>query len=166
LDKKGRFSIYLPVNIAVLGYDDTDNDIAGPGGWLSSISRDRSILQVAPGVKFYPTGSRGKLRYAVGAQLMYGGGYVVERLYNYRRYQPVNTPIPQENPYKNLQVVKAGVMVNNSLNLVTGPHFYFAADMGLGVTFINRKEDFSTGEMEQRPENGLAQFSVRFGYRF
>lgn len=46
--KKGQFAFYLPASISVLGYDNSDNDIAAPVGWLSAISRDRSIAQVAP----------------------------------------------------------------------------------------------------------------------
>jgi hypothetical protein len=165
LDKKGCFSFYLPVSMLVLGYQkDVNNDIAAPVGWLSDVGRDRGILQVMPGAKFYPTGSRGKVRYAIGAQLMYGAGYIVEQEFPEVPYYLVTAPL--HNPYKNLRVAKAGVMINNSLNISTGPHFYFAADLGLGITFINKKEVFSTGEMKQQPANGLAQFSVRLGYRF
>ena len=147
LDKDAYFSLYLPVTFVFA----TPNE--GGGGANAAQGSNKSVYQISPALKLYPTRNNGKVRYAVGPQLNYEGGEkFVER-----------KVITQEEDYfiteKNT-VQQLGLMVNNSLNAYPNQHIYLGADVGMGATFINRLSGIGDGARY------LIQFNFRIGYRF
>ena len=109
-----------------------------------------------PGVKIYPTGSKGKVRYSVGPSLafVFGQQYSYYPMYN-----------PQYGIYAG-QVEKmedrfaVGMMINNSLNIQPTPHLYLGLELGLGVTYLQQVGGNDVGT------NTLGQFAFKIGYRF
>lgn len=159
LDENGYISFYLPVNM-VFGAPNDANRFSSSG---VSYTRSRSIVQIMPGIKFYPTGNKGKVRYAVGPQLSYETGTKTE--------EQTNPIIDPNNPNSYWQigdakVQKFGIMVNNSLNMSPNGKIYIGLDLGLGLTYINKMENLFTGQMREQGTRQLAQFNFRIGYRF
>ncbi|MBL7718739.1 MAG: hypothetical protein JNL72_07880 [Flavipsychrobacter sp.] len=156
LDKKGILSFYLPVNVALGGLGNYTSSTSG-----TTSSFNRAIWQIMPGIKFYPTGSKGKVRYAVGPQLSYETGYKEE-------WQTIYDPqtFMSYQRYDKLDVRKLGILVNNSLNMSPNEHMIIGLDLGLGFTYMNKKEDASSGVMREWGTRQLAQFNFRIGYRF
>ena len=135
------------------------------GATNHSLSRDQTIVQVMPGIKFYPTGNRGKARYAIGAQLYYAKGRVEESP-DYWLYYPGSGPFPTMTS-RYLDVETVGGMINNSVNISPNAHMYIGIDLGLGLTYSDKKEDFFVpGHMVNNSTRGLVNFNFRLGYRF
>ncbi len=159
LDKKGRFSVFVPFHVSYSGYGKSNND-AEPLSTLDAYNIFQRIAQFSPGVKFYPTGNRGKVRYAVGAQLNYQDGFYKTGGYErYGRGRVIYTP-PD-----NVRLRKTGLMLNNSINLFPTPHIYIGADLGLGATVYNQEEIPYTNTLTKRGTDGLIQVSFRIGIR-
>lgn len=161
LDKKGMISFYLPVNVCLGGLG--GNHYSMYGG--SYNTRNRTIYQFLPGVKFYPTGNQGKVRYAVGPQLVYETGSI-------EREQWIYDPLSSWGgggyyQVGNVDMSKLGVMINNSLNMYPTQHLFIGLDLGLGLPYSHKEENLSTGVMEERGTDApLVQFNFRFGFRF
>jgi hypothetical protein len=153
LDRKGMFSFYLP--LAIIHKDGTE--ALDPDEWGYS----QFITQISPGIKFYPTGNSGKVRYATGL------------LFNYQRgaeQKEVSYP-PDPNGFhywgwKYLDILRMGPMLHNSFNYSPVPGFYMGADAGIGFTVVNKQEYLPTNTMQEHGSRIFAQFSVRMGYRF
>lgn len=98
-----------------------------------------------PGVKFYPSGSYGPVKYAIGPTLVVGGG---------RRSTYTNKTYLYENKFL------LGVAVNNSVNIYPAKHFYLGIDLGLGITYVNKIGG------ENQGVKPIVQGSFMMGYRF
>jgi hypothetical protein len=161
LDRRGMLSFYLPVNVCLGGLGTTRYDMYGG----SYNTRNRTVYQVMPGVKFYPTGNQGKVRYAVGPQLVFQTGTV-------EREQWIYDPLSSwsgSGYYRvgDAKMQKLGVMINNSLNMYPTQHLYLGMDLGLGLPYSHKEENISTGEMVERGTDApLVQFNFRLGFRF
>jgi hypothetical protein len=159
LDKKGIINFYLPVNLCFSSVMGNEVYNSSTGTYDYNMLR-RSVIQVMPGVKFYPTGNQGKIRYGIAAQVAYYTGtketdqYIYSPLYG--SYMQVG----------NARVQKLGLLVNNSLNMFPTAHVFIGIDLGLGLTYLNKVEDLATGSMREQGTTQLAQFNFRLGYRF
>lgn len=102
-----------------------------------------------PGIKFYPTGGFGKIKYAIGPSLVVGAGTKTDQVYG--------TPTPEFQTRNNFLL---GIMVNNSINFNATPHFYLGIDFGLGFTYIHKLAG------ENQGIGGLVEGGLKLGYRF
>lgn len=160
LDKKGIISFYLPATIAF----NTSNNSGEffPGGYYNNYgypyNETYNTYYVMPGIKIYPTGSKGKVRYAVGPSL----AFVFGKQYN--AYYPDPLIYPSQYPYYLSYRLEDrfafGMMINNSLNIQPTPHLYLGLELGLGVTYIQQIGGVDVGT------NTLGQFAFKVGYRF
>jgi len=109
------------------------------------------MLYTMPGVKFYPTGSYGRLKYATGASVVVGTGkqssYQVD-------LNGLNTTELVQHHFL------VGVMWQNSLNINVDSKMYLGAELGLGGTMINN----AAGNDES--SEFLVQGGLKVGYRF
>lgn len=161
LDKKGIISFYLPVNVCLGGIGGGGYDMYGNG----YNTRNRTIFQALPGVKFYPTGNQGKVRYAVGPQLVYESGTIEREQWIYDPLGPWGGGGYYQRGNVNMQ--KLGVMINNSLNMYPTQHLYIGLDLGLGLPYSHKEEVLGTNVMREKGVDApLVQFNFRMGFRF
>lgn len=156
LDKKGIMSFYLP---AAIGFNnDNYNNMSPWGSQYPGYSThvEYTTYAVMPGVKIYPTGSKGKVRYAVGPSIAaifgkdYGGNVFLG-------YDTWGYPVYGGGLNDRFTL---GVLINNSLNIQPTPHLYIGLELGLGMTYINQRNSVDVGE------DMIGQFAFRLGYRF
>jgi hypothetical protein len=155
LDKSGILSFYFPAIVAFNG-NDLNSSSTGPGGTNYNNYHDYNTYYLMPGLKFYPTGSKGKVRYAVGPNVVaaFGQRYVNNVLLNNS-----GTIIGQDIGYKDH--FSLGMIINNSLNINPTARLHLGLEMGIGITYLDQTEGKNTGETE-----GFFQFGFKIGYRF
>lgn len=112
-------------------------------------NKQDAMFYFMPGIKFYPTGGFGKIKYAIGPSLVVGAG---------QNTVPVYNPIVPE--YKTRSNFLLGIMVNNSINFNATPHFYLSLDFGFGFTYIHKLDG------ENQGINGIVEGGLKLGYRF
>lgn len=151
LDKKGIVSFYLPLMVSF----DNNGDIYP---MTSSYYNDnRTAYMGMIGLKIYPTGSKGKVRYAVGPAI--AARFSQNDTYNiFMGYDVYGYPIYGYGRQDNFSL---GVVVNNSLNIQPTAHLYLGLELGLGMTYINQSNGYNTGS-----EDAIVQFAFKLGYRF
>ncbi|MGN6568508.1 MAG: hypothetical protein ACTHJ0_11175 [Flavipsychrobacter sp.] len=104
-----------------------------------------------PGIKYYPAGSRGVVRYALGGSLIFGGGSSDNAIDSYGNHVPSNYSL-------------WGFMINNSVNICPFPYLYFGLEIGIGVAGINKENVFKLrDDINALP---VQQYSFKVGYRF
>lgn len=112
-------------------------------------NKQDAMFYFMPGIKFYPTGGFGKIKYAIGPSLVLGAGQDTDPVYN---------PLVPE--YKTRSNFLLGIMVNNSINFNATPHFYLGLDFGFGFTYIHKLDG------ENQGIGGLVEGGLKLGYRF
>lgn len=153
LDKKGVVSFYMPVAFTFAGNGRYDDDY-----YYSSMNEDLNNLYIMPGIKIYPTGSHGIVKYSIGPSLLFGVGEDYrDDLYPY--YGGPYSSYYYPYGYK-ANSFTFGVMLTNTLNVNPTPHLYLGLELGLGVSYLRYVDN-----VRQNSE-GLAQFGFRVGYRF
>jgi hypothetical protein len=160
LDKKGKFTFFLPLSYHVGGFRKSYDDDP-PVSYLNGFDKQIRILNFNAGVKFYPTGSRGKVRYALG--VLFNCQYGQEFEGGSGSVPPYSSYIP---PVDKVVMQRAGFLINNSLNLSLTKRFYMGLDVGYGITAINRKEQPYSTILVGQGADALTQFNFRLGYRF
>jgi hypothetical protein len=160
LDKKGMLSFYLPV---CMSFNDNNNNNSGPftsgSPYYGAYNERYSSYYILPGVKIYPTSSKGKVRYSVGPSL----AFVFTKAYTnntYTTYDPYGNPIYTPTAPTLQDRFMLGVMINNTLNIQPTPHLYMGVELGLGVSYMNKVGSTNLGETT------LGQFAFKMGYRF
>jgi len=126
------------------------------GGPMFNTYERSGFTHVYPGVKFYPGGSRGVVRYGIGPTLAFGFGH--------ERYSTtVTDPLTNQNRlvFTDNQVALTGIMISNSLNINATEHLYIGMELGLGFTYNDvQRYNSSNGTQE------LVNFNFKVGYRF
>ncbi len=155
LDGKGMFSFYLPLAYSFRVQE--DNYFWGPGGY----NKTEYMAYAYPGVKIYPTGAFGKVRYGIGPSLVLGVGEQYDNSY-YSGYPDiiVYPPYPGSSNPAYVSRFVLGAMVNNSLNINPTERLYLGMELGLGVTYMNKWDNWN-GRTQP-----LVQAAFRIGYRF
>jgi len=144
LDKSGIVSFYLP---AYITFSTNSSNTYNPStGTYSNNASNDPLFYIAPGIKVYPTGNQGKVKYSVGPSFVVASGSQSNYDYN-------GNSVSQSK-------FMAGVMVINGLNVNPSPKIFLGLEMGVGVTYINR----INGVLSEA--QGLFDFSFRIGYRF
>lgn len=146
LDKKNIVSVVLPFAMVFNRENDPYNN--------SRITR--AFKYFYPGVKIYPTGSNRRVSYAVGVAAALGFGT--------RNVDDYNNGY---NYYHEEDVFKAGILVNNSLNVQPTKHLYMGVELGLGFTYYTDEGSsngyYYSNSIDDEP---MVQFSFKIGYRF
>ena len=151
LDKRSMLSFYLPIAVII----HRNNDYYYNGTYNNN-DRNTTFTYFYPGIKVYPTGSNRRVSYAAGisAALGFGSRYV----------QDVNFPSPS---YSQHSVFRAGMLVNNSLNVQPTKHIYLGVELGLGFTYIDDMEgDDNNNYYNNYGDVPMVQFNFKIGYRF
>lgn len=144
LDKAGILSFYLPFMVE---FDGTN----GRNAAINPNGNTYPAYYIMPGLKFYPTGGKGVIRYAVGPNL----AYRTAKEYDFKFDNLGNIVGVGEQPRTML-----GIMVTNSMNVNPTKNIHLGLELGLGFTYFNK-----LGGVEMGTE-ALAQFGFKIGYRF
>jgi len=149
IDKRGLIAFYLPVMVT---FDVANsNRIYDYNTGNYSTGKADPLFYTMPGIKCYPTGSYGKVKYAAGLSAVVGYGQVSSNLVD---LHGLNTTEYVQSHFL------AGGMFQNSLNINAGKNLYIGIEIGVGSTFIN-----DAGTVKQGNEF-LIQGSFKVGYRF
>ncbi len=148
LDKKGVIAFYLPAAFT-LNMNSTYYD---PVNGRTTNGHQDAMFYAMPGIKVYPTGSFGTVRYAVGPSLVVATGEKSSSHYDpYSGYPSV---------YRTQSHFMLGIIVNNSLNINPSPHVYLGLEIGLGFSYMNQIGGLNSNTAF------IAQGGFRIGYRF
>jgi len=149
LDRKGLFALYVPV-IVTFNVANT-NRIYDYNTGSYETGKTNPMLYTMPGVKFYPTGSYGRLKYATGASVVIGTGRQSNYLLD---LNGLNTTEFVQHHFL------VGAMWQNSLNINVDSRMYVGGELGMGGTAINKADGHN--------ENNefLIQGALKVGYRF
>jgi len=148
LDPRGIVALYLPV-IATFNLNNGTYYDPMTGSYKNG--RQDMMVHILPGIKVYPTGNQGVVRYAIGPSVAFATGEKSDNVFDPSTGMTVYTTKPH---------TMLGMMVNNSLNINPSPHVYIGLEIGLGFTYINRVDGLN------QDTNGLAQGGFKIGYRF
>jgi len=149
LDRKGLFAWCLPLS-ATFNFANSDRIYDYNTGNYNT-GKTNPMFYTMPGLKWYPTGYNGKLKYAAEISLVAGfgqkSGYLTD-LHGLNETEQV------------LSHQLTGFMFENSLNLNLDKHVSLSAEAGVGTTFFNK-----TGG-KPSPAETLAEGAIKIGYRF
>jgi hypothetical protein len=156
LDKKGIVSFYFPI---VWTFTGDGND---EYGYYGNTTNDLNNVYFMPGLKIYPTGSKGIVKYSIGPSLLFAVGEAYRDYGYYAPYYPSSSSYyPPYYPYTGKTTrFTFGMMINNTLNVNPTEHLFLGLELGLGVSYIHTEDN-----VRQDPI-GLAQFGFKVGYRF
>lgn len=152
LDENHFFSFYLPVSIS---FPPENSGYYGSPG-------QSPYFFVSPGLKIYPTGGKGKIRYSVGPNLtmIYAHDYV---------HQYPFGPYPGTQPlYRKENIFLLGLMVTNGLNMNPTEHLHLALEIGVGASYYSstgHNYGSNIGGLSETPAP-LIQVGFKMGYRF
>ena len=149
LDIKGLFAYCIPVMIT-FNVANT-NRIYDYNTGTYETGKTNPMLYTMPGVKFYPTGSHGRLKYAAGVSVVIATGRQSNYLLN---LNGLNTTEFVQHHFL------MGAMWQNSLNINVYSKMYLGGELGMGGTFINKAD----GHNESN--EFLIQGALKVGYRF
>ncbi len=146
LDKKGLIAFYMPLIFTV---NPSSNYDMYQSGVPFNKHRDMAFYAM-PGIKIYPTGAFGVVRYGVGPSLVVSSGEKTDVVYDASGYPANNT----------LQRFMLGMVLNNSLNINPSPHLYLGMEFGLGFTYLH------TVDGNSENTRAIVQGGFKIGYRF
>src|SRR5262249_459470 len=108
------------------------------------------MYYIMPGIKLYPTGNNGYVKYSVGPSIVWGTGEKSSA-----NYDPYGNGV-----YKTETHTVLGMIVNNTLNINPTQHIFLALEFGFGFTYLDQ-----VGGLNQSTA-GLVQGGFKMGYRF
>lgn len=139
LDEKGKLSIYVPLLYS-----------SRPLDWHYRYQYKSTTIGGLLGFKFYPTSSRGVVRYAMGLSI---GSYAITRTYE-KGWSPGGL-FDQKNKEHYL---KTGLLFNNSISFTLAGKVSLALDLHLGVADSDEPDYDST--------EPFVLLMFKAGYRF
>jgi hypothetical protein len=164
LDKKRNIvSFYMPMAMSFDFGNNTRYDYYGNYYGNNNDNRDYSWY-VMPGIKFYPTGGKGIVKYAVGPNLVFRQTHYNEYYY----YDLYNSQYPGYAPYPystERNEFTFGMVINNSLNINPTKHLHMGLEFGLGFSYVTSDNSRYNYNYNNEPE-ALVQFGFKIGYRF
>jgi hypothetical protein len=145
LDKKGIFSLVLPVSLIF-----TDDYVLFDDGDLNGAT----MVYFSPGLKIYPFGQK-KVTYAVGPSLFYGKGEKSQYYYN----------DPNSFGYRANDCERAGIIINNYINFQITPKFQIGMNAGFGTRYHDKTTN-GNGEIFQNSFKITGELNFNLGFRF
>ena len=148
LDPKGILSFYLPVAVT---FDLNNGTYYNQAAGAYQNGPQDAMFYAMPGIKVYPTGAFGTVRYSLGPSLVIGTGQKSTQTYD--PYGTASSFVTQDH-------LVLGMIINNTLNINANAHISLGLELGFGFTYLNR-----VGGLNQGTE-GLVQGGFKIGYRF
>jgi hypothetical protein len=148
LDKDGIIAFYIPVLVTFNLNNSTYQNASG-----QRVNGHQDMMMYAmPGVKIYPTGAYGAVRYAVGPSLVIASGQKSSTAYD-----PISSYSATEKTEDHFML---GMIINNSLNINPTSNVYLGLELGMGFTYLNRVAGLN------QDTNFLVQGGFKIGFRF
>ena len=135
--KKGLVSFYMPVSIAFEG----------------SGNAEYNAYYFMPGIKIYPTGNKGVVKYAVGPNIT-----VLSDRLNTSEYIYDPATGTSHYQYGTADRLALGMIINNSLNINPSDHLHMALEFGIGFSYYSSYKNDGTLP--------FTQLGFQIGYRF
>lgn len=143
MDNEGKFGLNLPVYIGLTNDNSGTMDVG-----------TNTTFMFSPGIKFYPGGQR-RVTYGIGASLFGSWGRSNEYLY----FSNGSRMLINED------AIRAGMLVNNSIQFNIGQKFNIGLDLGLGPSYVNQLSR-SDGYKYSEGIQFMANFGFHLGFRF
>ena len=148
IDKSGIISFYLPAMLTL----NLSNGTYYNNNTATYVNGHQDMMIYAmPGIKIYPTGCYGVVRYAIGPSLAIATGEKSSQVY---------TGYGGASSYETQPHIMVGMVINNSININPTPRIYLGLEFGFGFTYLNQVNGLNQNT------NGLVQGSFKIGYRF
>jgi len=154
LGKKGIISIYVPVYFVWKTYDIELDSIGNHAKINYTKSATDQMSYIAPGLKIYPAGCQGPVKYAVGVSCLIAKGTTTASENGGYTY---NFGVTNGSKY-NRSVT--GFLIANDINIAITRRFVMRVELDGGLTTSNNTEGVAQ-EMEP-----LYNVSLHVGYRF
>lgn len=153
LDSKGIFNLYLPFAATILSSVYYDPNVSQYDQRSHS-----AYFDFFPGLKICPTGSHKKVYYGVGPSLAFGFG---SRNTTVSMYDPATGQYLYTTGVK-ASIFRAGILVNNSINVQPTPRFYMGMEFGIGYAYLTHDHYDYYGD----DDDVLVNLNFKVGYRF
>jgi hypothetical protein len=158
LNKKANVSLYIPATLSLYtGYQDD---------FTYTNNATHAFFYTYPGIKFYPTGSNRRFSYSVGPSIAIGFG----RKYANSTSVYDSATYTYSYAYQSKSVFKAGLIINNGINIMAAKHLYIGVELGLGFSFYSNdydyNNDFGVQNNSSHAGEPIVQFNTKIGYRF
>ena len=117
-----------------------------------------NLLQTGVGVKFYPTGNEGVVKYAIAPTFLFSTS---NDRWDYYSYDEFGSYYHESNR-RDFQL---GFMLSNSLNITLNENFYLGMEGGFGVNYVTWSKSNGSSRTYDGPDvNGIlkANIGVRF----
>jgi len=149
LDKQSLVSFYMPVIVTFNVFNAQDN--------YNNSNRPApdAMFYAMPGIKLYPTGNKGRVKYAIGPNLVLATGQHTD--YNNGFNPGTGSYIPA---YTQSTHTIFGILVTNYVNFNPSKHVTTGFELGLGTTYVNRIAGVDNNAAF------LIQGAFKIGYRF
>ena len=149
ISKRGKFSFSIPA-IATFNIANS-NRIYDYNTGNYNTGKTNPMYYAMPGIKFYPTGGYGYLKYATGLSLAVGAGKISGGYVN-------NFGLNVTERIQSHFI--AGGMFQNSLSMNAGGNIYVGIEIGVGSSFVNKVGGANVSN------EFLIQGALKAGYRF
>lgn len=148
LDRNYLVSFYLPFALIFQNQDRYNGS--------NYETRTNVFKYFYPGIKIYPTGSNRKVSYALGASAALGFG---------RKYVYDDNGSQATGLYRERDIFRGGLLLNNSLNVQPSKNIYLGVELGVGFTYYDDESRYRryTPAFGDEP---MVQFNFKAGYRF
>ncbi|NDC40336.1 MAG: hypothetical protein EBZ77_02135 [Chitinophagia bacterium] len=152
LGKDGYIAYCLPFSVSI-SHPEKASYPANYNGNTAGRNNDY-MFYFTPGIKVYPSGYKGWLKYSIGPSLVLGAG---RKTQTDDRYTYV---LPDPLYYKVSTKFLVGILLNNSVTYNLSTHYSIGADLAFGLSYLDLLDSKGQGM------NGVVQGGVRFGIRY
>lgn len=160
LGKNSFVSFYLPLSAT---FTSDYNSYYNGNNVIVNGDRTSYTYFAMPGIKIYPTGAKGKVRYGVGPAIALR--YSNDAGYSQPYYSPNGSVIYN---YNRQDYFTAGAVINNSLNISPTKRLYLGLELALGFAFYENYNGngYTYGFEPYDMDEPLVQLGFKIGYRF
>jgi hypothetical protein len=144
----GIISFYFPV---IATYNLNSHTYLNTSTGTMQNGHTDAMYYFMPGVKFYPSGSYGRVKYSIGPSIVYATGEKSQESYD---------PLNGMAVYRTQTHTLIGMMLINSLNINPSEKLYLGLEFGLGFSYLNQLDGLNQNS------NAIVQGGFKFGYRF
>lgn len=134
-------------------------NVSNDGEYYDQNNAQDAMFYVMPGIKIYPTGTKGMIKSAIGPSIIAGYGQQTESYY-VMPYNPYSYPTLSTRTYETRDKFVFGAMLNYSLIISPTPRLAIGMDFGLGFSYLNMLDNVHQGT------SGLVQGGFKMGYKF
>jgi|GEM_PF-2115428 len=171
LDRKNRFSLYLPATVSFYSIYYQRNEAPNYSADFYTKEGTYNFYYFYPGIKYYPWTSNRRFACNVGASFVVGFG---QKYHASLLYDSI-TRTTSTYSIENKPVIKTGILLSNCINYMATKHIRIGVELGAGLSFENNdyKNDYINFTPARKiddpfPDKNifLFQFNFKIGYRF